>query len=67
MDPVNHDSLSKLDDTEIKLLKLLIKGMNTSEIAKYLSLSYQETAELNRSIKQKLNVTSVKALKSLNV
>ncbi|NNE37595.1 MAG: hypothetical protein HKN08_04755 [Gammaproteobacteria bacterium] len=67
MGPVNDEHLSKLDEKEIKLLKLLVKGMNTSEIAKYLSMSYQETAKLNRSIKQKLNVTSVKALKSLNV
>jgi DNA-binding CsgD family transcriptional regulator len=63
----NHKSLSKLNETELRLLKLLINGMNTSEIAKYLSMSYHETAELNRTIKQKLNVNSIKELKSLNV
>ncbi len=67
MDVVDNKNLSKLDEQEVQILKLLVKGMNTSEIAKYLSMSYHDTAEINRSIKQKLNITSVKELKFLNI
>lgn len=58
-----NEMLYNLDEMEIELLKLLIKGMKTSEIAKYLSISYHDAAEVNRSIKRKLNVTSVEQLK----
>lgn len=60
----NKDSLKILSDKEQELFKLLSKGMNTSEISKYLSMSYQEAAEINRSIKQKLNANSIEDLKS---
>ena len=57
--------LKILSDKEQVLFELLIKGMNTSEISKYLSMSYQETAEINRSIKQKLNASSMEDLKKI--
>jgi FixJ family two-component response regulator len=65
---VDKDLLLKLlDDREVQLLKFLIKGMNTSEIAKYLSMSYHETAEINRSLKQKLNITSINQLENIDL
>lgn len=60
----NKDLLKILSDKEHELFELLTKGMNTSEISKYLSMSYQEAAEINRSIKQKLNANSMEELKS---
>ena len=65
MSSSNNEFLKILSDKEQVLFELLIKGMNTSEISKYLSMSYQETAEINRSIKQKLNTSSMEELRKI--
>ncbi len=48
----------ELSDEESKVLTLLAQGMNTSEIAKRLSMSYRSVADINKSVKQKLRLGS---------
>jgi DNA-binding CsgD family transcriptional regulator len=55
--------MEKLTDKEIKILQLQAQGMNTSEISKFLSISFHDAAEINRSIKQKLAISNENAQK----
>ena len=55
--------LEKLSKKEFELFSLLTQGMNTSEISKYLSMSYHDVAKINLAIKQKLNISSVEDIK----
>ncbi len=55
-----HDSLlSDLSTREFEIFCMLAEGLNTSEIAKRLSLSYKTVANYSTQIKSKLNVTTV--------
>jgi DNA-binding CsgD family transcriptional regulator len=49
-------------EEEKEFLRLLEQGMNTSEISKYLSLSYHDTAEMVSRIRKKLNVNKSSSL-----
>ena len=59
----DENFLEKLSKKEFELYTLLAQGMNTSEISKYLSMSYHDVAKINLAIKQKLNISSVKEIK----
>ncbi len=50
---------SDLSTREFEIFCLLAEGMNTSEIAKQLSLSYKTVANYSTQIKNKLQVTTV--------
>lgn len=56
---------AKLDETESKLFVMLAQGMNTSEISKRLSMSYQSVAEMSKSIKQKLKITTFQQIRDI--
>jgi DNA-binding CsgD family transcriptional regulator len=60
-----QDILDNLNEKEKLILKLMVEGLRTSEISKFLSLSYHDTAELSRTVKQKLNVSTVVELKNI--
>ena len=60
-----EELIGKLNPREIESLHLLAAGMNTSEISKYLSMSYHEAAEINQTIKRKLNISSVNDIAKL--
>jgi DNA-binding NarL/FixJ family response regulator len=51
--------LSGLSTREFEIFCLLAEGLNTSEIAKRLSLSYKTVANYSTQIKSKLNVNTV--------
>ena len=53
---------SNLSTREFEIFCLLAEGLNTSEIAKRLSLSYKTVANYSTQIKSKLNVTTVAEL-----
>jgi len=55
--------LGGLTAQEQQILDMLLQGMNTSEISKRMSLSYQSVAEMNSLIQIKLNVKSVNELR----
>jgi DNA-binding CsgD family transcriptional regulator len=57
--------LDSLSASEREIAGYLIGGMNSSEIAKRLSLSYHEVAETSKSLRQKLGVASVVELREL--
>ena len=50
---------SGLSTREFEIFCLLAEGLNTSEIAKRLSLSYKTVANYTTQIKNKLNVKTV--------
>ena len=52
-------ALSDLSTREFEIFCMLAEGLNTSEIAKRLSLSYKTVANYSTQIKNKLNVTTV--------
>lgn len=54
--------VANLSEQEHEILDYLLQGMNTSEIAKRLSLGYKTVADMNNLIKIKLNVKSVDEL-----
>lgn len=51
--------LSDLSTREFEIFCMLAEGLNTSEIAKRLSLSYKTVANYSTQIKSKLDVTTV--------
>jgi two-component system, NarL family, invasion response regulator UvrY len=51
--------LSDLSTREFEIFCMLAEGLNTSEIAKRLSLSYKTVANYSTQIKNKLDVTTV--------
>ena len=51
--------LSDLSTREFEIFCMLAEGLNTSEIAKRLSLSYKTVANYSTQIKNKLNATTV--------
>ncbi len=51
--------LSDLSTREFEIFCMLAEGMNTSEIAKRLSLSYKTVANYSTQIKNKLEVTTI--------
>ena len=51
--------LSDLSTREFEIFCMLAKGLNTSEIAKRLSLSYKTVANYSTQIKNKLDATTV--------
>ncbi len=53
---------SDLSTREFEIFCLLAEGLNTSEIAKRLSLSYKTVANYSTQIKNKLNVSTVAEL-----
>jgi DNA-binding CsgD family transcriptional regulator len=57
--------LEGLSATEREMAGFLIAGMNTSEIAKRLSLRYHEVAEASKSLRQKLGVSNVDELRQV--
>lgn len=52
---------------ELQVLELLVQGMNTSQISKYLSESYASVAGLNTRIMSRLKVKSVHELRQVVV
>ena len=62
------DSLfSNLSTREFEIFCLLAEGLNTSEIAKRLSLSYKTVANYSTQIKNKLDVSTVAELARLAI
>ena len=55
-------SPSQLTEREMEILRLLAEGYKTSEISKYLSLSYAEVADSSVKIKRKLKVETIAEL-----
>lgn len=55
----NDSPLSDLSTREFEIFCMLAEGLNTSEIAKRLSLSYKTVANYSTQIKNKLDVTTV--------
>ena len=53
---------AKLSTREFEIFCLLAQGLNTSEIAKRMSLSYKTVANYSTQIKNKLNATTVAEL-----
>ena len=58
---------SGLSTREFEIFCLLAEGLNTSEIAKRLSLSYKTVANYSTQIKDKLNVSTVAELTRLAI
>lgn len=58
---------STLSTREFEIFCLLAEGLNTSEIAKRLSLSYKTVANYSTQIKSKLNVATVAELARLAI
>lgn len=58
---------SDLSTREFEIFCLLAEGLNTSEIAKRLSLSYKTVANYSTQIKNKLNVSTVAELARLAI
>ena len=58
---------SNLSTREFEIFCLLAEGLNTSEIAKRLSLSYKTVANYSTQIKSKLNVTTVAEIARLAI
>lgn len=58
---------SGLSTREFEIFCLLAEGLNTSEIAKRLSLSYKTVANYSTQIKSKLNVSTVAELARLAI
>lgn len=54
-----------LNDQESRVLKLLLQGLKTSEISKYLAISYHDAAELAREIRQKVGASSLTELRQI--
>lgn len=54
-----NSPLSDLSTREFEIFCMLAEGLNTSEIAKKLSLSYKTVANYSTQIKNKLEVTTV--------
>lgn len=61
----NNNPLDVFSGIERQIADYLVAGMNSSEISKRLSISYQSVAETSRLIKQKLNVSTVTDLRKL--
>ena len=59
------DPFDRLDSEERRIADMLIAGMNTSEIAKRLSLSYHAVAETAKTIRGKLGVANLGGLRRL--
>jgi two-component system invasion response regulator UvrY len=62
-----NSPLSTLSTREFEIFCLLAEGLNTSEIAKRISLSYKTVANYSTQIKSKLNVTTVAELARLAI
>ena len=62
-----NSPLSTLSTREFEIFCLLAEGLNTSEIAKRMSLSYKTVANYSTQIKSKLNVTTVAELARLAI
>lgn len=62
--PLVENPLDQLSGTERQIAEYLIAGMNSSEIAKRLSVSYQSVAETGMLIRQKLNVSTLAELRN---
>jgi len=58
---------SNLSTREFEIFCLLAEGLNTSEIAKRLSLSYKTIANYSTQIKGKLNVSTVAEIARLAI
>lgn len=58
---------SNLSTREFEIFCLLAEGLNTSEIAKRLSLSYKTVANYSTQIKSKLNVSTVAEIARLAI
>ena len=58
---------SNLSTREFEIFCLLAEGLNTSEIAKRLSLSYKTIANYSTQIKSKLNVSTVAEIARLAI
>lgn len=58
---------SGLSTREFEIFCLLAEGLNTSEIAKRLSLSYKTVANYSTQIKSKLNVSTIAELARLAI
>ncbi len=58
----NDSPLSELSTREFEIFCLLAEGLNTSEIAKHLSLSYKTVANYSTQIKNKLNAKTMAEL-----
>lgn len=58
---------SSLSTREFEIFCLLAEGLNTSEIAKRLSLSYKTVANYSTQIKNKLNVATVAEIARLAI
>ena len=62
MTKITDQLMQSLTEKGIEIFQFLSQGMNTSEISKLLSMSYHDTAEINRSVKEKLNISSISDL-----
>lgn len=62
MTKITDQLIQSLTEKENEIFQFLLQGMNASEISKRLSMSYHDTAEVNRSIKEKLNISKISDL-----
>lgn len=62
-----NSPFSSLSTREFEIFCLLAEGLNTSEIAKRLSLSYKTVANYSTQIKSKLNVSTVAEITRLAI
>jgi len=62
--PLVDNPLDQLSGTERQIAEYLVAGMNSSEIAKRLSVSYQSVAETGKLIRHKLNVSTLAELRN---
>jgi len=62
--PLVVNPLDQLSGTERQIAEYLVAGMNSSEIAKRLSVSYQTVAEAGKRIRHKLKVSTLAELRN---
>lgn len=62
---INNNPLDVLEGIERQVADHLVAGMNTSEISKRMSISYQLVAETARLVRQKLNVSTLAEIRKL--
>ena len=59
------DILNNLNEKEKLIFSLMAEGYRVSEISKLLTMSYHETAEKCRTVKEKLKVSTLLELKNI--
>ena len=56
------DIISSFSTRDLEVMKLLLKGNRTSEIAKRMQLDYKSAAAISRDIKSRLGIDNIEQL-----